>query len=524
MKQGLRTKLTSRILAIGLTGSLLTAAIVLIVAQSTVSLQVRDRLQTVARSSAQALVRWVAERREDVVYAAASEEFGQWVGQLIASDDPELASHLIERLRRLGVGSGQFEEVVIELPDDSRVLLSTGGTRAGSYTDYPVYLDEGARGPYASNVYTSRVDGRPRMTVAAPIRVEGEVVAVLAGHLDLRFLGDLFAPDSTEVDEVIYPIAGEAGDFIFAEGFGIEELGPGLTSYGIQQGLQRSIGVENYQDYRGRPVLGAWHWIDEHAIVLMVEGDASEALGPARRLAALALIAGLFASGLVLMASRSVARDVAAPLEALADSTAQLSAGDLQIELPDLRGAGAEVSRLAHTFQGMIDRLDYSYQQLETQVSLATDALEDAESSRLLLQSIVDNSTSLIGVCSAEGEFQLANRLLVKLCGVDSLVGLELEEALGPRLGRLGGDLLRRALEEDRVVETEFSAEVDGTTRHFFAIVFPLRGTATASSSVSVGFIALDRTERVQAEATRVELEGQLQHAQKLGNLNIPRA
>ena len=93
--------------------------------------------------------------------------------------------------------------------------------------------------------------------------------------------------------------------------------------------MSKKDGRGLYLNYTGEPVIGVYRWIDDRELALLVEMQQREAFAPARRLAATILIGGVLLAGLLSVAVYLLARSVARPILAIADTAVLVSKGDL---------------------------------------------------------------------------------------------------------------------------------------------------------------------------------------------------
>jgi signal transduction histidine kinase/CHASE3 domain sensor protein len=154
------------------------------------------------------------------------------------------------------------------------------------------------------------------------------------------------------------------------------------------------------------------------------------------------------------------ARSAAAPLRRIAAATAQVSAGELGVEVPDA-GVG-EVGRLATAFNEMSRSLAAQRQELDER-NLELERLAN------VLRAVLDSTVDGILLSDAEGNVQLANRPVVALTRE---FGMSFEGTVVDRLlsveGRMADpDAYRQAMERlranpDEATLDEFEDRVSG--------------------------------------------------------------
>jgi PAS domain S-box-containing protein len=477
------------------------------------------QLRAASALKAGELNRWIRDELELLEIVAALPGVRSAVTGLPA---PEAVS----RLRSVAadvLGQGRdFREVFFMAAEGGRVVASSREDRVGEFHASALFFRQGMLGPTVQEVYPSPETGRPRLTLAVPVRdARGGVGGLVAAHLNLDRLDAIIShPLGIYEEEQSYLVTG-TNEFVSGRQFGLSEYDRGVHSLGIRRAVSGSTGGATYRDYRGAPVLGAYRWIPERGLALLVEVSRKEAFAPARGVLIRTLLFGLGAIFLLMVGIRIIASRVSRPVVAVARAAGKVAEGDFSAKAP-VHGKD-EIAGLAAAFNTMTERLRGLYANLEDQIQVTTRTMEALEESRSLLRAIVENSAALIAVTDLEGNIRLTNRALLDL--------LEIPEA--DAIGRKVGDLLpgglqgecaaarARAFRKDEVVEQEIVWPVpDEEDRFFLCIWFPLRGEGEPEP-FGQGLIATDLTERKRAEEDRHRLEVQMEQAQKLESLGI---
>jgi len=274
-----------------------------------------------------------------------------------------------------------------------------------------------------------------------------------------------------------------------------------------------------YDDYRGAPVIGAYRWLPERELGLMVEISQEDAFAPASALLQTIIFWGVGATLILMVGVRFIALSVARPVSAVSEAAAMVAGGDFMVWTPE-RGPD-EVGDLARSFNAMTRKLRDLYSELEGQIQVTTTTVSALEESRALLQSIMDNSTALISVTHPDGRLLVASQPLLSLIGV-SLEEIE-RRPLAPNLpANIRAEWVEAsavAIAEGKVVEREIVWSTPDGRRTYLCAWFPL--TDDEHRPFGVGTIATDLTERKRVEAERLRLEAQFHHAQKLDSLGV---
>ena len=520
--------LMARLVVSFLTLSLLTVLFVALVAfyeaRKALSEAVFARLTAVAMEEEAVLNRLVELHRRTVVFLAGLPEVRADVRLLTtaaSTEAREAACARLETLLHSAIGAPlDVEEIFVLLPVGGEVVVSTDADRLGDYRVSDLFYTRGKSDTFVQNVYTSPVTGRPVLTIASPVKDDqGVTLAVLAAHLNLGYV-DRLVSDRTGLGHT-----GEAylvssfNDFVSSERFGSDEYRRGVFSSGIEAALGGEDGVGVYTNYAGVPVIGAYRWNDERQLALIVEVGQREAFGPARRLVATILAIGILSALVLAGGVVLIARQIARPILAITEAATSVADGDFSTIAPVM--TNDEVGVLAKAFNEMTARLRKLYVDRNDQVDATASAMVALEQSQHLLQAIIDNSTALIAVTDPIYRFLLLNKSFESILGVSQKEALHktpddfLPSDVATRLLQTA----RTAFTEKQVAESEVEIGVEGETRTYIFVCFPLLDETSAP--YGVGIVATDLTEIKRAQKTHQHLEAQVQHAQKLEGLGL---
>lgn len=264
--------------------------------------------------------------------------------------------------------------------------------------------------------------------------------------------------------------------------------------------------------------MGAWRWIPALDLALIVETPQEAALAPARALLAQTLLLGLVATALLALGVTTVTRRFTGPVLKIAAAASKVAAGDFGVRT--VVRSNDEVGTLAQAFNVMTERLESLYGRLESQVEATQSALVAAQSSRELLQDLMNNSTTLVIVVGLDDRILLANARAATLAGVPAgaAEGRTVHSVFGDSAAVLAPIILR-SRRSGSVEEQEVTMETPGGALQWQLVAFPLLrhdGTAYAT-----GLIGTDLTERARAEAERRARDASVQQAQKLESLGV---
>jgi GAF domain-containing protein/HAMP domain-containing protein len=140
-----------------------------------------------------------------------------------------------------------------------------------------------------------------------------------------------------------------------------------VNTFGAEQALEKGLsGSGQYQNALGEEVIGVYHWLPELQVALLAEQNRSEAYGSL--ISTLAINGGVILASMllaVLMASL-ISRSIANPITELANTTAQIASGNLELSLESQRND--EIGALAQAFNRMAAQLRDLVSDLEQRV------------------------------------------------------------------------------------------------------------------------------------------------------------
>jgi GAF domain-containing protein/HAMP domain-containing protein len=290
-----------------------------------------------------------------------------------SQDYVDASQELTDRLRQVGEQTGRFEELFL-MDSQGRVLASTDSASVGKDLRSQAYFREALQGPYVRRPRYSSATMRTSLFVSQPATNEtGEVLGVLAGRVSLDKLNEIMAR---------WTGLGETGE-TYLVSFNHTLLTPTragdvnvwVSTEGIDLALDdKSDGAGVYENYAGRPVVGAFRWLPELQTGLLAEQEQTEVFGPVISLigvaAGAALLGILVAVGVALLITRSIAD----PIANLSETATEIAGGDLERVAKVVRED--EVGTLARAFNSMTTQLRELIDSLEQRVADRTHELE----------------------------------------------------------------------------------------------------------------------------------------------------
>jgi signal transduction histidine kinase len=276
---------------------------------------------------------------------------------------------------------GGFIEISVMNPDSGIVMASSDDSQEGKYHSNQRFFIEGKAHTYTQGVFYSLPLQQTTMVVSTPVsNKKGNLVAVLAGRLDLRDLSLIMSAQSgLRLTEKTY-LVNKSNFFVtepsFGEGYALKKT---VRTEGVKAGLAGSDGVGFYEDYRNVPVIGAYKWLPDYNMCLITEVDQAEAYARVDSMATTIITIVSLLALMVVAASFFLARTITMPLARLVAGAAAIGRGNLdqRVGTP----AKDEIGELSRAFDRMAMELKgttVSLDELERRIRERTSQLETA--------------------------------------------------------------------------------------------------------------------------------------------------
>lgn len=377
-KKSLVTRLVGSFLFVSLLTVALLGAFAFAQARQALQESVRLRLEDSADLEEEALSQWVQEEIDVFGMVAALPPLRRQMQTLLqlAADrqDTQDAYRSLARSLAPTVDTKSAWQEILVLSKRGEILYSTRAEHEGDYRILDHYFTNGLHDLYVQKVYPSPMTFVPTITLAMPIPapVESgagpEPVGVMALHLNLERMDEIVLQQHRGIErsEESY-LVDRFNVFISGQRFGTEEFPRGVRSEGIDLALQGRNGFGLYDNYRGTPVLGVYHWIEELDVALLTEMPQAEAFAPANRLAVFLAVLGLSLAAVLGIGTYLLARQIARPVLEVSDTALKVAEGDLKARAPVM--TDDEIGLLAQSFNEMTERLSTLYDEIQTEIS-----------------------------------------------------------------------------------------------------------------------------------------------------------
>jgi len=196
----------------------------------------------------------------------------------------------------------------------------------------------------------------------------------------------------------------------------------------------------------------------------------------------------------VLWVALYLAKQVTVPIQALAEGTREISAGNFDYQVPEQ--THDELGSLVRSFNSMTTQLRDSRSQIDQFTHNLQQAVQELERRRQLIETILENIPTGALSLDSEGNITRINPAVTKIFGPSAKDSRTLEELVGPEDARAIRYLMRRAMRTG-VVSRELEIIAGGRVLHAAVTVSSL-GPRRANS----GFVLVldDLTELLRAQ------------------------
>ncbi len=387
--------------------------------------RVLEQFESIAALKEAGLRTWVQDLQKDLLGLTGERVFRKAAARLAAAPDSDPLqreyAYLRERFMQMQALTNRYDEVFLISPEGI-VVVSTDPIKEGEYRGLQPYFREGLLRPgvhIQTYSFSSASEKLNNLIVVYPLSDErgnsGGVVcgqaafstvnALMGQRLGLGTTGETYLTGSNHVLMTVPRFAG------FTPGMAA------IYSPGIVAALREKTDIQGlFDDFRGVPVIGVYHWIPELEVVLAAEQERGEAFenvyAALMRNAAVALVAVLCSVVAAILLTRSISRPVAGL------SAAAIRIAEGEFELYASPEGPEEIASLAHSFNMMTARLRSRFE-AERQISRT---LRQSESR---FRTVVDASQDAMIAFDGKGSISLFNPAAEQIFGAsqDAMAG-----------------------------------------------------------------------------------------------------
>ncbi len=203
-----------------------------------------------------------------------------------------------------------------------------------------------------------------------------------------------------------------------------------------------------------------------------------------------------------------LAKQVTVPIQALAEGTREVSAGNFEYQVPEQ--SQDELGILVRSFNSMTLQLRDSRSQIDQFTRNLQQAVQELERRRQLMETVLENIPTSVLSLDASGAILRANPAVVRMFGACANEAVSLEILLGSDASRVVAQLMRRSLRMG-VVSREIETVVAGRVLHLAVTVSSL-GPRRANTGYVIVFDDLSELLRAQKLAAWQEVARRIAH------------
>ena len=203
-----------------------------------------------------------------------------------------------------------------------------------------------------------------------------------------------------------------------------------------------------------------------------------------------------------------LAKQVTIPIQALAEGTREISAGNFDYQVPEQ--AQDELGILVRSFNAMTTQLRDNRSQIDQFTRNLQQAVQELERRRQLMETVLENIPTGVISLDASGAILRANTAVTRMFGGDARNAQSLDELLGLDASRILQLLMRRSLRMG-VVSREIETLVAGRILHL-AVTASSLGPRRANSGYVLVLDDLTEMLRAQKSAAWQEVARRIAH------------
>ncbi len=315
--------------------------------------------------------------------------------------------------------SEHFSELFLIDPLSGKVIVSTNPLREGKDETEDNYFKEGKKAFFFGSIHFSNEMNDNVLTMSFPVKDDdGNLIGVFAGNVDLKILYD-FLSDNTGLGETgetymvsrfykAVPAVGLSAEAVDGQAdsseisIGIKEKT--VYTQGVIRALDGLKGVDVYENYDGKEVIGYYQNFPEFGLVFLVEQCTEEAFEPLNKMTSTLMWVLLLVLAADAIIAYMIANSITRPLSQLTKNARKIRKGNYE-DVSDL-STNDEFGVLSDSLNQMAHSLILSLGET---------------------QNIINTMPSALFILDVEGRVTSANRSAFELSGYSEkeLIGKE---------------------------------------------------------------------------------------------------
>jgi GAF domain-containing protein/HAMP domain-containing protein len=377
----IRTRLLIAFVLLVMLPAASTNIISIIVSRSSSQQQTIAQLKSVSVLKQAEINVWLDSLQQTLVATLMGQDDYQSVVNLLSASadiEPDLGAHneLLQHLNTVLEKTEHLTELFV-LNLQGQVILSTSAAQRDKDFVSESFFNQGRKEPFVQPPHYDATMGYTIIIARPILDPDGaRAIGVIAGRTDWEKLNEIMSQQAELSETSETYLVSQDSTLLTPTRFGDIATGSLVhKDQGVAGALREQRDVSGlFDDYRGNPVIGSYRWLPRLGVALAAKQDRGTGLGGISQTLYLNLIVTVGLIGIAMIVSLRVTRGIATPLRELAQTTAQVAAGDLQ-QVARI-GRQDEIADLARAFNDMTTQLRGLVGELEQRVGQRTAVLE----------------------------------------------------------------------------------------------------------------------------------------------------
>lgn len=359
LEQSLRNKIVFYFLSIILICVLFISYISYLSAKDSIIQSIKNQLVNVLHIKKNDLTHWLNQQAQKVDFICEQKELIERTEKMLEHGThfneskayDEIKNYFAEVFSKFN----DFKEYELLYPIGGTVLLSNVEKYIGEFRANDSYFINSKNKLHIQGVYPSVITSDPTIVISAPIRNDRKVIAVLAIKLNLTRVNEIKTITAYSDKNMHIYLIDNYNMFITSDKYDIQKFPRGVHSYAIDKAIKGGTGSGVYDDFMNEQVIGAYTWVPDLNVAIILEVRYSSAIKPAGNLARAIVIAGLILSVIAAVIIVFASKKISGPILAIEKTALRVSLGDFLAKASV--STRDEVGILAASFNEMTEKL-----------------------------------------------------------------------------------------------------------------------------------------------------------------------
>ena len=338
--------------------------------QRAIEKQTSQYLLITANLRAEELERWVSVEEIEVQLLAGSAPLQRSAQRITTRGEADPVfkrahEEILNYFRQAQQEDEHFREISF-VSSEGVVLVSTNPSREGENLLQETYFVKGTISTFSSQIESSG------MVISSPVRnEEGGLLGVVVVTFDLQRVREIME-QRTGLGKTGETYLVDRNYRFITNPKQREEglLKKEVRTYGVEQCLKGVSGVGMYENYDGKPVIGAYVWLDKQGLCLLAEIEQREAFAQIFDLRNAIFKVSMVVTAVIVLVVVVISRSITLPIRELMRGAERIGRGDLEHRI-EIKSKD-EIGVLAESFNTMVKNLSETQRKLIQSEKLAS--------------------------------------------------------------------------------------------------------------------------------------------------------